>query len=131
MTVLDTHALVWWISQPEKLSAKARQVIEKEQRSGQLLVSSISVWEIYMLVKKDRLKFTMDIEEWFEQIENLPFIQFVPVDNQIAAGSVNLPGELHQDPADRMIVATAREKGAVLITSDEKIRSYDSVRTLW
>src|SRR5579864_4481874 len=118
MIVIDTHVLIWWISQPEKLSEKARKIIETEKKSGTILVSSISVWEIYLLIAKDRLKLTMDTDSWLENIENLPYIQFVPVDNRIAARSVTLPGEFHSDPADRIIVATAREKGIPLVTND-------------
>ena len=131
MIVLDTHVLIWWISDSEKLSPEALKIIEKEKGNGLILVSSISVWELYMLIKKDRLKLTMDTDSWLEKVESLPFVQFIPVDNQIAAKSVNLPGEFHADPADRIIVATAREKGVDLITSDEKIQNYSHVQCIW
>ena len=131
MILLDTHTLVWWISNPEKLSEKARKCIEREQKIGEILVSAISVWEIYLLVKKDRLQFTMDTQTWFETIERLPFVRFIPIDNKIAAKSVTLPETFHADPADRMIVATARELGASLITADERIRAYKHVKSVW
>ncbi|SRR5260221_1084199 len=131
MIVIDTHVLIWWVSDPDKLSEKARKTIEAEKKSGSILVSSISVWEIYLLIAKDRLKLTMDTDSWLENIENLPFIQFVSVDNRIAARSVLLPGEFHNDSADRIIVATAREKGIPLITNDERIKQYAHVQTVW
>lgn len=131
MILLDTHILVWWISNPEKLSEKAKKSIEKEQKSGTILISAISVWEIYLLVKKGRLRFTVDTQIWFDTIEHLPFVRFIPIDNQIAAKSVTLQGEFHADPADRMIVATAREKGASLITADERILKYQHVKAIW
>ncbi len=131
MIVLDTHVLIWWISDPEKLSSRALEVIEKESNNGLILVSSVSVWELYLLIKKDRLKLTMDTDSWLEKIESLPFVQFIPIDNQIAAKSVNLPGDFHADPADRMIVATAREKGTSLVTSDERIQKYPHVQCIW
>lgn len=131
MIVLDTHVLLWWVSDPNKLSSKAQEAIKKESSKGLILVSSISVWELYLLVKKERLKLTMDTDSWIEKVEKLPFIQFVPVDNRIAAKSVILPGKFNEDPADRMIVATTREKGAVLITNDKRIRNYSYVRSLW
>ena len=131
MIVLDTHVLIWWISDPEKLSHAARKAIANEKAASTLAVSSISIWEIYLLVKKERLKLTMDTDKWVEKITSLPYVQFVPVDNSIAAKSVTLPGEFHSDPADRMIVATARERGIVLITADERIRQYSHVQTLW
>jgi PIN domain nuclease of toxin-antitoxin system len=131
MILLDTHVLIWWISDPEKLSVNAAKAIKRESENGELLVSSISVWEIYLLVTKGRLTLTMDVDRWIEQIEQLPFIQFIPVTNRIAAKSVTLPEDFHADPADRIIVATAREKGIMLITSDERIRNYSHVQSLW
>lgn len=132
MIILDTHALVWWISDPEKLSDKARKLIESEiKRGSELLVSSISVWEICMLVKKGRLKLSVDVDTWIEKIEQLAYFQFVPIDNRIAAKSVNLPGSIHDDPADRMIVTTAFVHGAVLVTSDRKILNYPHVQSAW
>jgi PIN domain nuclease of toxin-antitoxin system len=131
MIVIDTHVLIWWLSHPKKLSQKAVQAIDREKEGGLILVSSISVWEVYLLIQKNRLSLTMDTDAWFERVESLPYIQFVPIDNKIAAKSVTLPGELHNDPADRIIVATAREKGIPLVTSDERIRRYSEVVSLW
>jgi len=131
MILLDTHALLWWVNDPKKLSFKAAKKINEEKSDGIIFVSSISVWEISLLIKKNRLGLNLEAQDWFKEIETLPFIQFVPIDNHIAAKSVNLPGEFHSDPADRIIVATAREKGADLVTSDEKIRKYQHVQTIW
>jgi len=130
MVLLDTHVLIWWVSSPEKLSNKAIEAINKA-KSGEILVSSISIWELFMLVKKGRLELNMDTQSWLDKVVVVCEIQFVPVDNQIAAKSVNLPGEFHDDPADRIIVASARENGAVLITKDERIIKYPHVRSLW
>lgn len=131
MIILDTHVLVWLVADPKKLSEKASKRIDREAKKSELLVSSISVWEIYMLVKGGRLKLSMDVDTWFEKIEQMTFLQFAPIDNSIAAKSVMLPEPLHSDPADRMIVATAREYGAVLITSDKRLLNYSQVQTLW
>ena len=132
MIILDTHTLVWWITAPSKLSNKARTTIDKSVREEeQILVSSICVWEIFLLVKSGELKFSIDINDWLERVEALPFLRFIPIDNNIAARSVMLPGKFHKDPADRLIVATAREYGAVLVTSDQKIKSHRQVKTLW
>lgn len=131
MIVIDTHILIWLVSDPDKLSSKAQKLLKEEEKEGVMLVSSISIWEIYLLVEKGRLSLSMDTDSWVEKLEQLPFLQFVPVDNRIAAKSVTLPGELHADPADRIIIATARERGAVLVTSDEKIRLYPHVQALW
>lgn len=131
MILLDTHVLVWWIGQPDKLSPKAKRRIETTAGKSEILVSSISVWEIYLLVKRNRLKLTMDIDAWLEKIVTLPYIRFIPVDNKIAAKSVILPPPLHNDPADRIIIATALQENTVLITSDKRILKYPHLQTLW
>lgn len=132
MIAIDTQVLIWWVASPEKLSKKALKSINGEVESGQLLlVSAICVWEIYMLVQKGRLKLSMDIDAWLEKIEKLPYFQFVPVDNKIASKSVTLPEPFHADPADRIIVATAREFGAVLVSSDRRLLNYKYVQSLW
>ena len=132
MILLDTHVLIWLISSPEKVSTKAQKVITKEIKdSQQLLVSSVSVWEIYMLVKKGRLELSMDVDTWVSKVEQLTHFQFVSIDNTIASKSVTLPDPLHTDPADRMIVATARQYGATLVTSDKQLLNYPHVKSLW
>jgi len=131
MITLDTHVLVWWIGLPNKLSTRAKRLIEKASDKKEILVSSISVWEIYLLVKKGRLKLAMDTDTWIEKIETLDSIRFVPVDNRIAAKSVMLPDPLHPDPADRLVIATALVEGAVLITADKRILNYPHVQTMW
>ena len=131
MIVLDTHVLVWWVSNPEKLSKKAQKSVESNLKKGHILVSSISVWEIYMLVKKSRLKLTIDVNTWLEKLEQSGIIQFVPVDNKIAADSVNLPACLFGDPADRIIISTARQFAAAVLTADKKILNYPHVQSLW
>ncbi len=131
MILLDTHVLVWWVSNPEKLSATARKTITGQANGDIILVSSISVWEIYLLVKKGRLRLTMDVDAWTEKVGTIPSVQFVPVDNSVAAKSVMLPGDLHDDPADRMIIATAMLHGVPVVTSDARIKTYPHVRTIW
>ena len=73
----------------------------------------------------------MSVGDWVAASEALPSIHFVPVSNSIALKSVQLPGDLHNDPADRIIIATAVSMGAVLVTKDEKIRAYPHVKTAW
>ena len=131
MIVLDTHVLVWFISNPDKLSRSAIKRINEEIKQNEILISSISVWEIFMLIKKQRIKLSMHPQSWLEKVENLPFTQFVPVDNRIASQSVNLPEPLHNDPADRIIIATALSLSATLITSDRRILNYSHVQSLW
>lgn len=131
MIVLDTHAWVWWASDPEQLSARAREAVDRAAQHDDLYVSSISVWEVAMLAERGRLRLTMDVTEWVAYCEALPFIHFVPVSNAIAVKSVRLPGPLHSDPADRIIVATALTLGASLVSKDERIRSYPYITAIW
>ena len=131
MIVLDTHAWIWWVSNPEFLSEKAKQIIDEAVTNRNVLISSISTWEVAILVSRGRLKLTMSPDDWVAASEALPFFDFVPVSNSIALKSVQLPGVLHNDPADRIIIATAISMGAVLVTKDEKIRNYEHVKTVW
>ncbi len=73
----------------------------------------------------------MDVGEWIRKTEKLSFIKFIPIDNQIALKSVNLPQPLHNDPADRIIIATAISEGASLITKDDRIINYPHIKTIW
>ncbi len=131
IVVLDTHTWVWWVSNPEKLSKKAKQKIDESSVESSIFISSMSVWEITMLVLRGRAKLTLDADDWISRSEALPFFQFVPVDNLIARKANNLPNYAHRDPADRMIIATALVLGGTLITGDEKILNYPHVLSLW
>jgi PIN domain nuclease of toxin-antitoxin system len=129
--VLDTHAWVWWVSQTRRLSKTAVDAIEKSMAERTLRVSCISAWEVSLLVQRQRLKLSMDVHDWIAASEALPVLQFVPVDNRIALRSTALPGKLHQDPADRIIVATTLILGATLVTKDQRLLRYPHVETLW
>jgi len=131
MIVLDTHAWIWFTSNPEALSKKAKKAVDAAVKEKNVLVSSISAWEVALLVKNKRLKLSMDVTDWIAKSEILPFIQFIPVSNSIAVKSVNLPQPLHSDPADRIIIATALSTGALLVTKDKKISDYSHVKTIW
>lgn len=132
MIVLDTHTLIWWIDSPQKLSEKAKEIIEEEKSKEKgILVSSMTTFEIYLLIKKGKLELTSHPDTWLEKIEDLPSVRFIPVDNKIAAYSVNLPDFANSDPVDRIIIATALNLGAKLITSDEKILNYKKVQAIW
>jgi PIN domain nuclease of toxin-antitoxin system len=129
--VLDTHTLVWWASGDPLLSKKARTAIEREQPDGDIIVSSISAWEIAVLVERGKLVLSMDVGRWLSTVAQIDAVHFLPVDVEVATKSVNLPGDFHKDPADRMIVATARKLAVPLVTKDDKIRAYAHVKTIW
>jgi PIN domain nuclease of toxin-antitoxin system len=129
--VLDTHALVWWVNGDESLSKKVKAAIERELEGGQIIVSAISAWEIAMLVEREKLVLSMDVGSWLAAVAEIEAVRFIPLDVEVAVKSVALPGEFHKDPADRMIVATARKLSAPLVTKDEKILAYAHVSTIW
>jgi len=130
--LLDTHVLVWWLNGSNMLSDKAKRLISKSQKEEKnIVVSSISIWEIAMLVDRGRLILSMDVTSWVREAGRIDAIAFVPVDNEIAINSTQLPGEFHKDPADRMIVSLARHLSIPLVTADEKILDYRHVKTVW
>lgn len=132
MILLDTHALIWWVADPSRIPAKATRALNAAMRDGTPIgVSSISVWEIAMLVSRGRLSLTMEVEPWLAKVEGLPFLTFHPIDNIVARRSVALADLASRDPADRMIVATAIEHGATLVTADAQMQAYRRVKTVW
>ena len=131
MIVLDTHVWIWFISNPENLSKQAEKAINKAVKDKSVLISSISAWELALLVQKKRLKLKLEVNDWIAKSEGLPFIQFIPVTNSIAVKSVNLPTPLHADPADRIIIATALSVGSPLVTKDKKLLDYSAIKTIW
>jgi PIN domain nuclease of toxin-antitoxin system len=132
MIAIDTHVLVWLATGARQMiSKKAMKRISEELVNGQIWVSAISAWEIAMLVERERLVLSIDVESWLQKVGEINAIRFQPVTNKIALESVRLPGEFHKDPADRMIVATARTMGLALVTADEKIQAYPHVNSVW
>lgn len=132
MIVLDTHILIWWINEnTARLSTTAADAVETGLRDGGVCASAISAWEIAMLVKKDKLELSVGIMDWLALAGQVDGFHFIPIDNRIAVQSQSLPDDFHPDPADRIIVALARQLGAPLVTADRKIRNYPHVHTVW
>ena len=132
MIVIDTHILLWWVSGYKSLSAAAAKAIKDTLGSGsRVIVSSISAWEIAMLIEQGRLILNMDLESWLTEINQIDSVHMVSVDNEVSIKATMLPGEFHQDIADRMIVATARKLAVPLVTADAKIINYAHVKTIW
>ncbi len=129
MIILDTHIWIWLVDEHEKLSAYHAQIIA-EHRSDGLGVSAISCWEIAKLVEYGRLNLACDLETWMDAALDLPDIQLIELTPTIAIESTKLPGEFHRDPADQIIVATARTYSLDLLTVDDKILKYEHVHTL-
>ncbi len=131
MIILDTHVWIWWVSNPDLLSPEARMLIDKAVVEKKIYISSMSCWEVAMLVAKGRLQLTLEVGDWIRASETLPFIQFVPVTNAIALNAVRLPLKSLVDPIDRIIIATALDLDLVLLTKDKKIRKEAPVKTAW
>lgn len=129
MIVLDTHALLWWTLDPEKLSERAELILEGA-RSHTVFASAISIWELGIKVKRGRLELPISVEEFARRLEEGNVVELIPVDTNIWLRSLALPWE-HPDPADRVIVATALGKNLPLLTKDEAIHAFAGVAAIW
>ena len=125
--LLDTHVWVWIMDGREgELSRPALDAVRDAGARGGLLVSVISAWEVAMLEAKGRLRFGMEAGEWVRRALAAPGVRMAELTAEVAVDSASLPGEIHGDPADRMLVATARRQGATLVTRDARILDYAS-----
>lgn len=126
MVVLDTSAVLYWTLDPDQLSSVARQAIDDANR---LVISSISVWEIGLKVKRGKLTIPLSIPEYVDRLDRLDKLEILPVDVRTWLENLDLKWE-HRDPADRTVVATARLLGCPLIASDRRIASFYE-ETVW
>lgn len=127
IVVLDTHAWIWFLNADPKLGPIARTEIEGAMERDQAVLSAITLWEVSMLVAKRRLSLPRDSRDWLEFHVTRPGLSIYPLSIPVAVDSNSLSGELHGDPADRLIIATARHLSAVLVTADRKILSYGAL----
>nr|WP_041233354.1 type II toxin-antitoxin system VapC family toxin [Cylindrospermum stagnale] len=125
--VLDTHIWVWWIYGNNQLSQNYSEYIQAQETQG-LGVSIISCWEVAKLVERSRLILHCPVEEWLNQALAYPGICLLELTPRICVESTQLPGEFHKDPADQIIVATARVYDCPLVTVDSKILNYPHVQ---
>lgn len=128
--LLDTHAWIWWNLKPASLSHRALKIIQ-DQKYDELLLSSISIWEFSKLLEKNRLILSCDGWEWIQQALEIPKLRVVELTPEISWHSTQLPKPFHDDPADQIIVATARAASAILLTADRLILDYPHVATEW
>jgi PIN domain nuclease of toxin-antitoxin system len=126
--VLDTHAWIWWRAEPDRLSPPVMRAISGADRVG---ISSISVWELGMLVRRGRLTLDRDVRHWVHHALAGPRVSVLAPDADMALAAALLADDFPDDPADRLIYATARQAGARLVTRDERIRRFDPARALW
>lgn len=125
LLLLDTHVWLWFaLGDARRLAAPLCKKIEAAAHGGKLAVSAISVWEIGMLEAKGRIVLGAPCEKWVENALALPGMRLIGLEPEIAVASSRLPGDMHGDPADRMLAATARARDAMLATADERLVEY-------
>ena len=129
--VLDTCAWLWLCAEPAKLSRRAQSVMQRERRRAGLIVSVFSAWEIAKLVQKGKLRFSVPCRDWIAEASRAAGVTLHPLTPEICVESTELPGIFHGDPADQIIVATARLLAAPVVTADREILDYPHVQSLW
>ncbi|MEW6268127.1 MAG: type II toxin-antitoxin system VapC family toxin [Thermodesulfobacteriota bacterium] len=130
MVVLDTNAWLAWVDDPSRLSKRARSVIRREEAVHEIIVSAASAWEIAIKVAIHKLGLTRPTREWVAAAA-YPGIEIRPVSTPEILESCELPPGMSRDPFDRLIVGLARHLGVPVVTSDEAMRRYPHVRTIW
>ncbi len=122
--LLDTHIWIWTAQGNTVISPSSRKAIDQAKKREHLLISPISIWEISMLVERKRIILEMDVADWLKQWVELPGISIAEFSFRVAILSDRLPDLSHSDPADRILIASAYEENAVLVTADEKILKF-------
>jgi PIN domain nuclease of toxin-antitoxin system len=123
--LLDTHIWLWYVeNDARRFARRIEPLVEAAVQRGELLISAISVWEIAVLDSIRRIERSQDVRTWVGRALSFPGVRFKGLSPSIAIESVSLPGQVHRDPADRILIATARLTGAALVTSDARILSY-------
>ncbi len=128
--LLDTHILLWWHGDRGRLSRSQQDAIAAADGDSPLLVSDISLWEVAMLHSLGRVRLTIPLREWLEKAVAPPLVRRQGISPAVAAEVASLPDSFHRDPADRILVATARVLGATLLTRDRRIVEAELAVTL-
>jgi PIN domain nuclease of toxin-antitoxin system len=129
--VLDTHAWVWWATEDRRLSRKAGEAIHRAVHGDGVWLSAISIWEVAKKVEKKQLVLDRPLRQWMDQSLGLSGLLLAELTPTVLIESCELPQPFHGDPADQIIVASARQYGATLVTRDRKLRQYPHVPTIW
>lgn len=127
MIILDTHIWVWWIHADGSLSSEDVEALNELSLHGGIGISAISCWEVAKLVERGRVVLPLDVAKWMSVALAYPGVQLIQLSPEIAVESTMLPGEFHRDPADQIIVASARVLGVPILTRDQKILLYPYV----
>jgi PIN domain nuclease of toxin-antitoxin system len=127
---VDTHVLLYWLDGGSRLTEAQRKAVAGASDDEPLLVSDISLWEVATLVNLNRIRLRLLLRDWLESAVAPPLVRRVSISPAVAAEVAALPDSFHRDPADRIIVATARVLGATLLTQDRRIMESGMVPTL-
>ena len=122
MILLDTHALIWLNLGSPRLGPRARQAADEALLEGRLAVSAVSFWEVAVLVEQRRVELDRSTGRWHQELLQSGLTE-IPLDGRIAIAAIGLP-DLHGDPADRFIAATAILNEARLITADRRLLNW-------
>ena len=128
--LLDTHILLWWHGERDRLSREQWDIIAAADAESPLDVSDISLWEVAMLHDLGRIRLKIPLREWLDKAVAPPLVRRHGISPAVAADLASLPASFHRDPADRILVATARVLGATLLTRDRRITEAALVDTL-
>lgn len=123
MVLLDTHVWLWWLHGDGLLSQKQRDALDKLAETNSIAVSWVSLWEMEMLERKQRVQISIPLDEWFAKSTHPSFCTVLPVDRELILAQRLLPDTFHQDPADRLISASAILADIPLATFDTRIRA--------
>jgi PIN domain nuclease of toxin-antitoxin system len=129
--LLDTHVLAWLVSEPTRLSRPAAAAIRRARVSDGVAIADITLWELALLFTRGILRTQGTVERTIQDLLTASAVIVKPVTSQIAAIACELPSDYPNDPADRLIGATAIGEGLSLVTRDERISRCSRLRTIW
>ncbi len=129
MYLLDTNVWLWMVEEPSHIPARMQDIVNNADNYP-FCLSAISVWEVAKKVSLGKLRLSVPIQDWIDKATNDTYIHILPLSIQVSVESTQLPGEFHKDPADQIIVATARHHNLIILTADRLIQSYPYVKTV-
>ncbi len=128
--IFDTHVLVYWCNEPGRLTRPQQHAVATVTDDNPAIVADISLWEIAVLQSQGRLTFDIPLLQWLNRATAPPLVRIAEITPVIADETARLADWENRDPADRLIVATAKAFGAVLLTNDDRIRSFGKIQTV-
>lgn len=131
MIVLDTHIIIWDALNPEKLSTRGKEAIYLANEGEGIIFCDISLWEIAMLIKKERVRIDIGYQDFINLVLSSNKYIIHRITPEIAELSVNLPAFINKDPADRIIAATSIIYNAPLVTADENLNRSKEITVIW